>query len=68
MTKNNVKATTLKKFKGEKKSKIENERLKYSVENKIRNEKELHYIDHDIEDNVEMEEDNRVILIFNKIF
>jgi len=57
-----VKPTTVKAFKKEKKSKIESEKLKDSVENKIRNEKEMHYIDHDIEeDNLDVEENDRVI-------
>jgi len=62
MIKNKVKPTTVKAFKKEKKSKIESEKLKDSVENKIRNEKEMHYIDHDIEeDNLDVEENDRVI-------
>lgn len=57
-----MKPTTVKAFKKEKKSKIESEKLKDSVENKIRNEKEMHYIDHDIEeDNLDVEENDRVI-------
>lgn len=63
MVKNKVKPTTLNKFKGEKKTKIDNERKKESVENKIRNDKELHYIDHDIEEDVSIGDDERVNIL-----
>jgi hypothetical protein len=57
MAKNSVKPTTIKKFKGERQTKMENEEMLDSVENKITNEKEMHYIDHDVEDDVDVEED-----------
>jgi hypothetical protein len=63
MNKNNVKATTIKKFKNEKKLKMEEEQLEDSVENKIRNKKEMHFVDHNIDDDDEPEDENLVSLL-----